>query len=40
MASEIIPQMKKSSFKSINEILLALSNKLIVDGIFCDLESI
>ena len=38
MASEITPQLKKSSFKLINEILLALNNKLTVGGIFCDLE--
>ena len=36
MASEIIPQLKKASFKLINEILLALNNKLRVGGIFCD----
>ena len=29
---------EKASFKLINEILLALNNKLTVDGIFCDLE--
>jgi len=28
----------KASFKLINEILLALNNKLTVTGIFCDLE--
>ena len=38
MASEIIPQLKKASFKLINEILLALNNKLRVGGIFCDIE--
>jgi len=38
MASEIIPQLKKTSFKLINEISLALNNKLTVGGIFCDLE--
>jgi len=37
MASEIIPQLKKASFKLINEILLPLNNKLTVGGIFCDL---
>jgi len=36
MASEIIPQLKKASFKLINEILPALNNKLTVGGIFCD----
>jgi len=36
MALEIIPQLKKASFKLINEILLALNNKLRVGGIFCD----
>ena len=29
---------EKASFKLINEILLALNNKLRVCGIFCDLE--
>jgi len=29
---------EKTSFKLINEILLALNNKLTVGGIFCDLE--
>jgi len=29
---------EKASFKLINEILLALNNKLTVSGIFCDLE--
>jgi len=29
---------KKASFKLINEILLALNNKLTVGGLFCDLE--
>jgi len=29
---------EKASFKLINEILLALNNKLTVGGIFCDLE--
>jgi hypothetical protein len=29
---------KKASFKLINEMLLALNNKLTVGGIFCDLE--
>jgi hypothetical protein len=29
---------EKASFKLINEILLALNNKLAVGGIFCDLE--
>ena len=29
---------EKASFKPINEILLALNNKLTVGGIFCDLE--
>jgi hypothetical protein len=29
---------EKASFKLINEILLALSNKLTVGGLFCDLE--
>ena len=38
MASEIIPQLKKASFKLTNEILPALNNKLTVGGIFCDLE--
>jgi len=38
MASEITPQLKKSSFQLINEILLALNNNLTVGGIFCDLE--
>jgi hypothetical protein len=38
MASEIIPQLKKASFQLINEILLALNNKLTVGGIFSDLE--
>ena len=38
MASEITPQLKKSSFKLINEILLALNNKLTVGGLFCNLE--
>ena len=38
MASKIIPQPKKVSFKLINEILLALNDKLRVGGIFCDLE--
>jgi hypothetical protein len=38
MASETTPQLKKTSFKLINEILLALNNKLAVGGIFCDLE--
>jgi hypothetical protein len=38
MASEIIPQQKKTFFKLINKILLALNNQLTVDGIFCDLE--
>ena len=36
MASEIIPQLKKASFKLINEKWLALNNKLRVGGIFCD----
>jgi hypothetical protein len=38
MVSEIIPQQKKTSFKLINGILLALSNKLIDGGIFGDFE--
>jgi len=29
---------EKASFKLVNEILLALNNKLTVGGIFCDLE--
>jgi len=29
---------EKASFKLINEILLALNDKLTVGGIFCDLE--
>jgi len=37
MSSEIISQLEKTSFKLINEILLALNNKLTVGGIFCDL---
>jgi len=36
MASEIIPQLKKTFYKLINEILAALNNKLTVGGIFCD----
>ena len=40
MASEIIPQLKKASYKLINEILLTLNNKLTVGGIFCDLEKV
>jgi len=31
---------EKASFKLINEILLALNNKLRVGGIFCDLEKV
>ena len=38
MASEIIPQPKKTSFKLINEILLALNNQLTDGRIVCDLE--
>ena len=37
MASEITPQLKKW-YKLINEIKLALNNKLTVGGIFYDLE--
>jgi hypothetical protein len=38
MASEIISQLKKISFKLINEVLLALNKLTVGGGIFCDLE--
>jgi hypothetical protein len=38
MALEAIHQQRKATYKLLNEILKALNNKILVEGIFCDLK--